>query len=188
MSLFNQIPSRLGALVSLLMISLIVSACGYRPLYGQSGPTAQTTQNLAAIEIRPIPDRAGQIIRTALKHSLLRNAQQSPKSYDLTITLKESLSSVAVEQNSFATRGNLSISAHFQLIRKSDGLELLTGSANTISSYNILSSDFATLAAKDNARKHGLEGLAATIHTRLAVYFQGPGAKPPPQLSGNTYR
>lgn len=167
----------LSLMAALLAISL--TACGYRPLYG-TNPSQQHTgtmvnQHLAAIQIKPIKDRAGQMMRTTLSQKLAPTASRQAKVYDLYITLDENLATLAVEESAFATRANLGLRADYRLVRVGDGLELLQGSTKTVSSYNIVTSDFATIAAKDDARERAIENLAAAMRTRLAVYFNGPG-------------
>jgi hypothetical protein len=46
----------------------------------------------------------------------------------------------------------------------------------SVASYNILTSDYATLAAQTDARKRATDALAEDISRRLAIYFAGPGA------------
>lgn len=173
--------------LTLLATSLTLTACGYKPLYGQNGATAQTTQHMASVNIKPISDRVGQLMRTALKRRLAPKAQNIAKVYELSVSLSESISTLAVEESSFATRANLNLSASFQLVRNADSAILVDGSLKTVSSYNILSSDFATISAKNDARERAVEDLAATLHTRLGIYFKGPGAVQAPLKTGTGY-
>jgi hypothetical protein len=59
-------------------------------------------------------------------------------------------------------------------VRSADGLQMNTGTLTTVSSYNILTSDFATHAARTDARSRAIEVLADDIQARLALYFAGP--------------
>lgn len=170
---FNRRPFSL-AVIMLLGVSIALGACGYRPLYGPQSANPQTTATLAQVEIKPINDRAGQMMRTALQRRLSPRGQ-TPAQYYLQVSLKESISKLAVERDSFATRANLSMSARYQLVRIADGLRLTKGQPRSVASYNILTSNYATLSAEADARNRAIEALADDIQSRLAIYFAGTG-------------
>lgn len=157
----------------------MISACGYKPLYGQNVGANGAKRHLESINVKPIPDRIGQMMRTSLVRGLSPRAKRSVHTYDISIKLEETVSTLAVERNAFATRANLSLRARYVLTRRADHLELSSGSVKSVSSYNILASDFATKAAKDDSRKRAIQDVADTLRTRLAIYFQGPGQKQP---------
>ena len=177
--LFKPLIARLSILSSLIIAASGLNGCGYSPLYGPSATSVNTQDHLSLINVRPIPDRVGQMMRSSLTHQLAPQARHAPQAYDLKIKLNESLATLAVEKNAFATRANLTLTAHYELTRKTDGYPLTTGSAKSVSSYNILTSNFATLAAKEDSRARTVQDLTKTIRTRLAVYFQGLGQNQP---------
>jgi len=162
------------ALVVLVSVAGL-NACGYTPLYGRSGPSAQMVRQLASVQIEPIPNRVGQMMRTELRRGLSPKGPMGAHAYRLYVILSESISTLAVEQNAFATRSNLNLQAKYRLVRTADGIEMTKGRANMVASYNILSSDFATQSARSNARKLAIVGLSQIVRTRLAVYLRGPG-------------
>lgn len=170
---------RSSALVAVLITASMVSACGYKPLYGQNQNAPSAQRHLESINVKPIPDRIGQMMRTAMMRGLSPRAKRSAHAYDISITLNESVSTLAVEQNAFATRANLTLEANYTLTRRADLLNLTSGSVRSVSSYNILASDFATKSAKDDSRKRAIQDVSNTLRTRLAIYFQGPGQKQP---------
>ena len=176
---FKPLLHRSSALVALLIAGSLISACGYKPLYGQNANTPNAQRHLDSINVKPIPDRVGQMMRTSLIRGLSPQAKRSVHAYDISIKLDESVSTLAVERNAFATRANLTLSANYVLTRRADQLKLSAGSVKSVSSYNILASDFATKAARDDSRKRAIQDVSDTLRTRLAIYFQGPGQKQP---------
>ena len=165
------------AVALLVFVGLSLSACGFRPLYGQpatSGDQAVTSQ-LAAVHVDRIRDRVGQMMRTALQRRL-NITHGTPALYKLTVTLKESVGKLAIEKNAFATRANLSLAATYQLVRIKDKQVIASGEPRFVASYNILSSEYATLAGQSDARERAVLSLAEDIRGRLAIYFTGPGA------------
>lgn len=174
MSLSNRrTRSRTAAAVALMAATIVLSACGFRPLYGHSSANPETVAELAAIEVKPVSDRAGQMMRTALQRRFNINNTTAAR-YQLYVTLKEQVSKLAVERNAFATRANLRLTATHRLVRTNDGHELFNGTSQAVSSYNILTSDYTTLAGQTDARERAIVILADDIHARLAIYFTGP--------------
>ncbi len=188
MSLFKRTVSRRLAPLCLLCAALVLSACGYRPLFGQNNVSTQTLTNLASIRVTSIADRVGQMLHSALTHRLSPKAHQAQQRFTLHVTLNESLATLAVERDASATRTNLTLTAYYKLIRSGDGKPMTSGSVRTVSSYNILASDFATLTAQNDSRSRAVEDLAETLRLRLAIYFQGPGLVAPQSPVGQTRR
>ncbi|PCI40606.1 MAG: hypothetical protein COB46_06545 [Rhodospirillaceae bacterium] len=164
--------SRGFALSSVVLASLGLSACGFTPLYGQQNNTAQVLAALDSISIARIPDRVGQMMRLELQHRLSPKASGQAAQYKLEVTLSEGIASLAVNQSAFVTRSNLHLTASYQLMRLSDNAIILSGSARTVASYNILSSDFATLTARANARKLAVVDVAKILQTHIAAHFK----------------
>jgi LPS-assembly lipoprotein len=159
--------------VAVLTAGLLLGACGFKPLYGSTANTPSAVEALAHVDIQPIADREGQMMRTALQRRL-NGAAKGAAQYKLTVTLKENIAKLAIQRNAFATRANLRLAAQYRLTRLSDGQTLNDGGLRSVSSYNIMSSDFATYAAQNDARSRAIEDLADRIQTRLAAYFAGP--------------
>lgn len=168
---FSRLPQ-----IGVLCAAVALSACGYHPLYGQNSVSAQSQADLANIYVEPIKDRAGQLLRSALTHRLSPKAQNRTRIFKLEVTIDESISELAVERDASATRGNLTLTANYTLTRATNGQIMTAGAITTVSSYNILSSDFATLSAENDSRERAINNLAETLRMRLAIYFQGPGS------------
>jgi len=163
---------------ALVVTSLALSACGFSPLYGQNAAQPYVINTLAGISVQPIEDRVGQMMRNQLQSGLTpKGAKRTAPQYDLTVTLSESISVLAVDQASFATRANLYLDGNYLLVRISDHLEVISGSAKTVSSYNVLSSDYATLQAQANARELAVKDLSHILQSRLAVHFKTTAPK-----------
>jgi LPS-assembly lipoprotein len=167
-----------GRHAALLLLAVSVAGpagCGFRPLYGDAG--GASARQLAQIEIVRIPDRTGQRLRNLLIDRLTPEGQPARPDFRLAVTVTESVSELAVRKDESATRANLSLNATFDLTYIG-GKEELThqGFASSINSYNRLTSDYATLAAEDDARERGLRMIAEEIRLRIAAALQTPGA------------
>ena len=154
----------------LFAVAALLMGCGFRPLYG-SGDAAETENELAAIQVRPIDDRIGQILHNHLLDLLTPRGQPRQPKYELDVRLRETIARLGVEKSELATRANLRITAKFLLLSHDGGL-LFSGESVTISSFNILGSDdLATLVAEKDARARAVRQIAGDLRERLAAFF-----------------
>lgn len=173
---FSRIARSCGAAA----LVAVLAGCGFRPLYatgaatgGDAGaaraePAARAA--LAAIEVAPIADRPGQILRNELVFLLSASGEAAPR-YSLGVGLTETLTTVAVQVTGLATRANLRINARYTLTDLSTGATLTGGDAVAIGSYDLLDNEFATLIAARHTREQAARRLARMLHTRLAAFF-----------------
>ncbi len=153
--------------------SVVVSACGFRPMYGgQPGQIA--TAELAAIKIEPISGRIGQFLHNQLLDRLTPMGRPASPDYLLTVNLKEGIEGLAVRKNTFATRANLSMAANFSLYeaKSKPNKILFSGKSEIVSSYNIFNSNFATLIAEKEARNRAVLEIGKDISVRLTVFME----------------
>ena len=158
----------------LLVLVTLLSGCGFRPLYLKGKQNPQP--DLTAIEIRPIVDRKGQILRNLLLDQLTPKGPSAHPAYVLDVTVDFSLTNLGIRRNDRATRALMKVTATYSLRRKQDEAKLFSGTSQASSGYDILDSDFATLVAEKDAMQHSLETIAQDINLRLSFLFSGdPG-------------
>ena len=162
-------PRSISWLLIVTMCSAILTGCGFRPLH--SAKSGASAANLAEIRIAPIADRIGQQCRNLLLDKLTPRGPSPAPRYELQVTLTEVRQSLAVQKDTVATRANLIMRAKFKLVRVEDDSVLMTNSAISANSYNILNEEFATLSAENDARVRAVRELSDTIRTRVAVYL-----------------
>src|SRR3990170_4951749 len=98
-----------------LVALLIVSACGFRPLYGGGEGAGAVRTELAAIRIRPIADRTGQLLYNELRDRLNPGGQPADPRYVLTVELQGASEAVALRGDETPTRTNLTLTASYTL-------------------------------------------------------------------------
>ena len=155
-------------IVCLFMLSLI--GCGFRPLYPglKNGPTQPT---FLTIDIAPIKNRQGQVLRTELTRHLYGGRAQMPAVYRLVTNLSEEKTLFGVKKSAFATRANLKIVSNFTLFRLLGHVHLFSDTSQITVSYNVLNSEFASHMTEKQARERGLRALSENMRTRLAAYL-----------------
>lgn len=154
--------------VALLVALLALSGCGLRPLYsgGSSGVVAQT---LSGIEIAPIPNKAGWLMRNALTDRL---GSSGATRYRLEIELDDKIEGFGVRRDDAVTRERRTLRARYQLIDAAKGTVLLDATAGSDAGIDVVSSDYATIAAEDSALERLSHIVADQIVARIALYAQ----------------
>ncbi|HEX5181928.1 MAG TPA: LPS assembly lipoprotein LptE [Allosphingosinicella sp.] len=165
------------------LASLALSGCGLTPLYsgGGSGPVVQT---LHSVEVAPIDGRAGWLVRTALQDRLGHD-ESGPSRYRLVVQLDDSIVGFGVRQDDSETRERRTLRARYQLVENEKGTVVLDATAGSDVGMDVVSSDYANVAAEQTALERLSQELANQIVTRLALYVRrgGPAvstAAPPP--------
>ena len=174
MSWFD-LPGRRGPKTSLgvvvLVSGLALNACGFRPLYGESTEGASSFDNLETIQIAALPNRTGQQLHNLLRDRINPRGQPNRPEYILRISLSERTESLAIDEDETATRANLRLSANFTLTSIESDAVVFKGRSNSVNSYNIVDSQFATFVSERDARERALRELSEDIRLRLATYF-----------------
>lgn len=153
----------------------ILGGCGFQPLYGQRD-RGSVAAELAAVKIKLIENRIGQQLRNFLLDRLNPRGEPATAIYDLTIALEESRENLAIRKDETATRANLTLRANYVLERAATGEILVEGFIRSVTSYDIVDSDFATLSAESDARKRAVREISEDIKIRLGIYFSAaPG-------------
>ncbi len=159
--------------VAVLAVAVVLgglSACGFRPLYGQHGDRS-VNEDLATVRIAPVGDRIGQQLHNFLLDRINPRGSSAEPNFVLQIKLEESLSTLAFRKDATATRANLQVSVVYELRDIKTGKQVFRAQSSVTTSYNIVESDFATLSAKADARRRAARNLSDEIRTRLAIYF-----------------
>lgn len=147
---------------------LLLSACGFTPVYG----THSTGKNLSSIDVAIIPDRNGQTVRNHLLDRLYRDREPIEKKYILTVSpIEESNVNVIFNKNDDASRAQLRLSASFTLTDNEDGSIVLQRVARATTGYNILAGQFTTFITQQDAREQALRAISNNIITQIEVYF-----------------
>lgn len=159
------------ALACALALAMTVAACGFEPLYARRDEAI--VRSLETVEVAPIADRRGQILRTLLVSGLTPRGRRQRPRFVLRVSLDESRQELAVRKDKLATRANLMLKAVFSLHAAPDGDNLFAATVNSTSSFNILDSDFATLSAESDARARSLREISEEITARVAIFLAG---------------
>ncbi|WP_265587453.1 LPS assembly lipoprotein LptE [Sphingomicrobium arenosum] len=154
----------------LLGASLPLASCGLRPLYG-AGASSATAQSLGMIEVTPIDERSGWLLRNALVDRLaVAGGADSPR-YRLDVLIDDDITKFGLRGDAGATRERRTLRARYQLIDLATGETLVDATAGSDAGIDITSSPYATVAAEQSAVERLSMEVADDIVARLALYF-----------------
>ena len=155
-----------------LILLTALAACGFKPLYGTDPSGLSDPQGeLATIRVAPIPDRLGQLVRNQLVEYLTPRGQGAQNRYQLNVKLSLSSVGTALAQDESATRYNLTLTSNFTLVDLSTNKKVFVGVARSIAVYNVITSEYATLIARQDAERRAAQDVAEELRTRLGVFF-----------------
>ena len=152
----------------LALALLALTGCGLRPLYagGSSGAVAST---MRSVTVAPIAGQSGWLMRNKLVDRL-REDGSGPARYRLDVTLDDNITAFGLRANRAATQERRTLRARYQLVDASNGAVLLDATAGSDAGIDIVSSEYATVAAEQTALENLTDIVADQIAARLGLY------------------
>lgn len=154
--------------ILILAAALVVSACGLRPMYAGGGP-GPVAGSLRSIQVAPIPGRAGWLMHKALVQRLGAR-EGSESTYRLEVELDDNITGFGIRGDSAATRERRTLRARYRLVELATGAVVLDATAGADAGIDVVSSQYATVAAEQSALERLSEGVADQMVGRLAMF------------------
>lgn len=163
---------RLGA--PLLLLAAL-AGCGLSPMYAGGGDGA-VARGLAGVEVDPIPGRGGWLLRNELRDRLSESGGESaPTRYVLQVRMDDSLEGLGLLNDDTISRERRTLRARYQLVDTESGEIMLDATAGSDAGIDVVSSEYATIAAEQAALENLARDLAERIVTRLALAMRPQG-------------
>ena len=154
--------------LALIASALLLSSCQLRPLYaGGSGGHVATT--LSSVTVAPIEGQVGWLVFNKLKDRLAA-AGNGEARYRLDVELDDDIVGLGIRGDRAVTRERRSLRARYQLIDMSNGSVVLDATAGSDAGIDVVSSEYATVAAEQTAAERLSEVVADQIVARLSLY------------------
>ncbi len=147
---------------------LALSGCGLQPMYAGGGSGA-VAQGLAAVEVPPIQGKAGWLVRNALRDRLGQAGSAGAARYRLDVLLDDKLEGLGLISDDTIGRERRTLRARYQLVDLASGAIVLDASAGSDAGIDVVSSEYATIAAEDTALENLSHEIADRIVARLAL-------------------
>jgi LPS-assembly lipoprotein len=152
----------------ILAASLVLSGCGLRPLYG-GGSISPVATSLRSIEVAPIDGQVGWLMHNKLADRLGSSATQSA-AYRLEVELDDNITGFGIRGDRAVTRERRTLRARFRLVDLRNGGVVLDATAGSDAGIDVVSSEYATVAAEQSAVERLSEVVADQIVARLGLF------------------
>ena len=154
--------------VSLLSLTLALCGCGLQPMYAGGG-NAAVVQGLSAVEVAPIEGQAGWLMRNALRDRLAQSGTVAEPRYRLDVLLDDDLEGLGLLTDDTIGRERRTLRARYQLVDLATGDIVVDATAGSEAGIDVVSSEFATIAAEQTALENLSNEVADRIVRRLSL-------------------
>ncbi|MDG2002311.1 MAG: LPS assembly lipoprotein LptE [Novosphingobium sp.] len=161
--------------LAVIGLLLALASCGLQPMYSGGGQGV-VAQGLAAIDVSAIEGRAGWLVRNALVDRLgvARGGGASPQ-FRLDVRLDDQLEGFAVLSDDTIGRERRTLRARYQLVDIGSGEIVYDASAGSDAGIDVVSSEYATIAAEQTALENLANDIADRIVTSIALELRDDG-------------
>ena len=159
---------RLSALLAPALV-LALAGCGLQPMYAGGGSGA-VAQGLASVDVSAIEGKAGWLVRNALVDRLgAAGSRSAAARYRLDVRLDDKLEGLALLSNDTIGRERRTLRARYQLVDAASGEIVLDATAGSDAGIDVVSSEYATIAAENTALENLAKEVADRIVTQVAL-------------------
>lgn len=162
--------------LGVLLLALALPGCGLHPLYSGGSNGAVATM-LTRVTVAPIDGKAGWLMGNALRDKLA--AQGEAPLYRLEVRLDDKIIGLGVRSDDSVSRERRTLRARYQLVELAHGTVVLDAAAGSDAGIDVVSSDYATIAAENTALENLSEIVADQIVSRVALYAEHAPASEP---------
>jgi LPS-assembly lipoprotein len=149
-------------------LCLALAACGLKPMYA-GGSSGSVASGLGAVQVAPIPERAGWLVRNALVDRL--GGEAGEPDYRLEVELDDDLTAFGIRGDAAVTRERRILRARYRLVDLKTGEVVLDATAGSDAGIDIVSSEYATVAAEQTAQERLAGVIADQMVARLALFI-----------------
>lgn len=132
--------------------------------------------SLSTVRVAPIPERGGWLVRNALVDRL--GGEPTTAAYRLDVQLDDNISGLGIRGDSAITRERRTLRARYRLIDTTTGEVVLDATASADAGIDVVSSEYATIAAEQSAQERLATQVADQIVARLGLFMSRRPARP----------
>ncbi|MCJ2184298.1 LPS assembly lipoprotein LptE [Novosphingobium sp. 1949] len=133
------------------------------------GGDSKVARGLAGVQVAAIEGRAGWLVRNALVDRLGEPKPGQAPRYRLDVRLDDKLEGFALLSDDTIGRERRTLRARYQLVDLSDNAIVVDATAGSDAGVDVVSSDYATIAAEQRALENLAKDVASRIVTNVAL-------------------
>jgi len=165
---------RFTALLPLLLMAPVLGSCALTPMYAGGGSGA-VASGLSAVEVSPIEGQEGWLMHSALTDRLGAGGSNAATRYRLDVRLDDQLTGLGLLSDDTIGRERRSLRARYRLVDLSTGETILDQTAGADAGIDVVSSEYATIAAEQTALENLTMEVADRIVTSVALKLRSAG-------------
>jgi LPS-assembly lipoprotein len=151
-----------------LIAAFALAGCGLQPLYG-GGSSSPVAATLRSVEVAPIDGQVGWLIHNKLTERLGATGESAP-AYRLEVELDDNITGFGIRGDRAVTRERRTLRARYRLVDLNGGGVVLDATAGSDAGIDVVSSEYATVAAEQTAVERLSEVVADQIVARLGLF------------------
>ena len=155
-------------IVALVAAMPVLTGCGLQPIYA-GGAGGVVAQGLASVEVGPIEGQEGWLVRNALNDRLYQGGENAQKRYRLDVLLDDKVEGLGLLTDDTIGRERRTLRARYQLVEIGTGAIVVDATAGSDAGIDVVSSEYATIAAEQTALENLAKDVAGRIVTRLTL-------------------
>ncbi len=163
-------------LPALLALTTTLGGCGLKPMYA-GGSGGAVASSLRSIQVQNIPGKGGWLVRNALINRLGADSGGTA-AYRLEVELDDNITGFGIRGDRATTRERRTLRARYRLVELSTGSVVLDATAGSDAGIDVVSSQYATIAAEQTALERLSEVVADQMVGRLALFIARTPATP----------
>ncbi|MEM7741773.1 MAG: hypothetical protein AAF225_13345 [Pseudomonadota bacterium] len=154
-----------------LVLTLILGACGFRPLYAELDDEQHTSEQLGALYIDSItgPKDASLEVQDAMRTRV--PTANGDETHAVSISLRDRRRAVAVRIESDTRRFDYTLTARVAY-RNLTTDEIRTQTIVSIVSYGVVDSQYASLVGREDAVRRAALDLARKVEVDMALFLR----------------
>ena len=158
-------------------LGFALASCGLHPLYG-GGSSGTVAMTLRTVEVGPIEGQVGWLVRNKLVDRLGESGSTTSPLFRLDVKLDDNLTGFGIRGDRAVTRERRTLRARYQLVSLATGNVVLDATAGSDAGIDVVSSEYATVAAEQTAAERLAEVVADQIVARLGIYAARTASTP----------
>lgn len=159
-------------ILTLVLGLFALSGCGFTPMYAKNGTNQALQDTFSGVNVAPIPDRLGQIVRNHLLDRINPYGGPANPDFILQIALEQKNEGFGFRSDESITRNSFILEANFQLIDAISGKVVFEGLVRSVHSYDVVQSDFANFSAEQDAEARTALQVSELVTARLGLFFK----------------
>ena len=150
-----------------LLSFLLVSACGFSPLYKE----VASQEGNVPVKVAAIPDQYGFAMRQIIQNKL---GEATDTQYTLDVSAPTfSIWDQTIDDKNFATIMGITGTVHYKLTENKTHKEVLNSNTSLTNSYSVVKDPYATTVAERKVKKELAEQLAEQVSLHVLAALAG---------------